>query len=122
MSHLERGDEPNDQLIHFRRSDGDPTARPPADKLNGPSNPGGFVDYMKKVGVNEAPAKLWRQKLGNALRKDLGLSMNKQYYLAGWPRDYELFVHYKGESKAGTLPRNDLYLYGGPSKVYLTFG
>lgn len=95
-------------LIHFTRTDGDPEFRPSAQQRDR-RVVNGEVNFMRTVGVNEPAATLWRKKIGIALAKDLGLDQSKIWYLAGWPVDYELFVHSKGPENS---PRLDMYLFG----------
>lgn len=71
--------EPPEQLIHFERSDGDASARPTTAQLGGNKD-----NYHRKVYVNEPACVQWRAKLGTALHRDLGLDVNKQWYLADW--------------------------------------
>ncbi|KAG8878338.1 hypothetical protein FRB97_002592 [Tulasnella sp. 331] len=104
--------EPRDQMIRFNASDGDASARPTESMLDRTVS-NGEVNYHRKVNLNENACKTWRKKIGVALARDLNLDSTKEWYLADWPQNYELFVHLKG-SKAN--PRHDLYLYGGPSK------
>lgn len=96
------------QMIDFTRSDGNTSHRPTADQLDNRVR-GGEVNYHRRVYVNEPAATGWRQKVGTALAKDLGLDAKKTWYLSDWPKDYELFVHLKGPVDA---PRHDLYLFG----------
>ncbi|KAG9006759.1 hypothetical protein FRB94_000443 [Tulasnella sp. JGI-2019a] len=98
--------EPADQLILFHRSDGDPNARPSATQLD---RRRGKDNYHRKVHVNEPAGTAWRAKVGKALQRDLDLDPAKQWYLADWPPNYELFVHVNKE-------RHDLYLFGGPAR------
>ncbi|KAG8894707.1 hypothetical protein FRB99_001042 [Tulasnella sp. 403] len=101
-----------DQMIRFERSDGDPAHRPSAQQMDrGVVN--GEINYMRKVHVNEQASTNWRKKIGTLLQKDLGLDPKKQWYLAGWPAGYELFVHLKGDKAS---PRMDLYLFGGQAR------
>ncbi|KAG9007468.1 hypothetical protein FRB93_007883 [Tulasnella sp. JGI-2019a] len=104
--------EPLDQMIRFNASDGDPTERPTA-LMQDRSVVNGEVNYHRKVNLNESACKAWRKKIGTTLARDLNLDLTKEWYLAGWPQNYELFVHLKGPQYK---PRHDLYLYGGPSR------
>ncbi|KIY70576.1 hypothetical protein CYLTODRAFT_487988 [Cylindrobasidium torrendii FP15055 ss-10] len=69
----------------------------------------GHVNFMKPVGIDEAPAIRWRKELACALAKHRGLPEGDSYVLDNWPEGYAFFDHHKGPK---SKPRHDLYLYG----------
>lgn len=101
--------EHHSQLISFdpNVTDGRPDHRPTL--LDRGRDPDGNVNYYRKVFLNEPAARNWRKKIGDAIATFRNLDKRKEWHLASWPKDYELYVQCKGH---WSNPRQDLYLFG----------
>lgn len=60
--------------------------RPPASMRDRTIDAAGEVNYLRKVFLNENACKLWRQKIGTNVSRDLNYPGDKEWYIYDWVR------------------------------------